>query len=133
MKRFRSDSGAAAVEFALVVPILITLVLGIIEFGRGYNVQNAVSAAAREGVRVMAIKKDASAARTAAQGAGVFSPAITDAEICIRISGAQGCSATTCPSGSTVTLTISYPLEYMTGLFPGKPTLTGTGVMRCGG
>lgn len=133
MRRFRSDSGAAAVEFALVVPILITLVLGIVEFGRAYNVQNAVSAAAREGARVMAIKKDATAARAAAKGGGVFSPAIADAEICISISDAPGCSATTCPSGSTVTLTISYPLEYMTGLFPGTPTLTGTGVMRCGG
>ncbi|WP_458682010.1 TadE/TadG family type IV pilus assembly protein [Prescottella equi] len=133
MRRFGSDSGAAAVEFALVVPILITLVLGIVEFGRVYNVQNAVSAAAREGARTMAIKKDPAAARAAVKGAGVFSPAITDAEICISTSGTQGCSATSCPSGSTVTLTVSYPLEYMTGLFPGKPTLTGTGVMRCGG
>ncbi len=49
MRRFRSESGAAAVEFALVVPILLLLVLGIIEFGRAYNIQNSLSAAAREG------------------------------------------------------------------------------------
>jgi len=49
--RARSDRGAAAVEFALVAPILILLVVGIAEFGRAYNVQNSLSAAAREGVR----------------------------------------------------------------------------------
>lgn len=135
MHRFRSgsDAGAVAVEFALILPVLLMLVLGIIEFGRAYNVQNSLSAAAREGVRVMAISKDATAARTATKNAGLFNPAVTDAQICISTTTPTACSATTCPAGSTVTLTIRYPLTYVTGLVPGSPTLTGKGVMRCGG
>lgn len=133
MRRFRSDSGAAAVEFALVAPILILLVLGIVEFGRAYNVQTSLSAAAREGVRVMAISKNATAARTATKHAGAFNPAVTDAQICITTGASAACTATTCPAGSTVTVTIRYPLDYITGIFPGSPTLTGKGVMRCGG
>ncbi|BDE58842.1 pilus assembly protein [Rhodococcus hoagii] len=133
MGRFRSESGAAAVEFALVVPILILLVLGIIEFGRAYNIQNSLSAAAREGVRVMAISKNATAAKAATKQAGLFNPAVTDAQICISTGASGSCTATTCPAGGTVTLTIRYPVEYVTGLFPGSLTLTGKGVMRCGG
>jgi len=133
MHRFRSDSGAAAVEFALVVPVLLLLVLGIIEFGRAYNIQNSLSAAAREGVRVMAISKNAPAAKTATKQAGAFNPAIVDSQICISTGTAGTCSATTCPAGATVTVTIRYPVDYLTGLFPGNLTLTGKGVMRCGG
>lgn len=133
MRRFRSDSGAAAVEFALVVPVLVLLVLGIVEFGRVYNIQNSLSAAAREGVRVMAISQDAAAARAAARRAGLFDPAVTDAQICISTGASGACSATSCPAGGSVTLTIRYPVDYATGLFPGDLTLTGKGVMRCGG
>ena len=55
MIRMRSERGAAAVEFALVVPILLVLLLGIIEFGRAYNVQISLTHAARETARTMAI------------------------------------------------------------------------------
>ena len=39
-RRMRSERGAAAVEFALVVPILIVLVFGIAEFGRACFIQS---------------------------------------------------------------------------------------------
>ena len=45
-------------EFALVVPLLLVLVLGIVEFGRAYHVQTTLSGAAREGVREMALHND---------------------------------------------------------------------------
>ena len=54
----KSERGAAAVEFALVVPILIVLVLGIAEFGRAFFIQSTISGAAREGVRRMALLTD---------------------------------------------------------------------------
>lgn len=49
------DRGAAAVETALVLPLLLMLVFGIIDFGRLLNAQLTVSAAAREGARAAAI------------------------------------------------------------------------------
>jgi Flp pilus assembly protein TadG len=128
--RLREERGATAVEFALIVPLLIVLLLGIAEFGRAFQVQGTLSAAAREGVRVMALQNDPTAARTAVRNAATsLDPTITDAEIAI--------SPATCPttnSGSTsVRLTISYPMPYLTGFFGSGLGLTGTGVMRCTG
>jgi Flp pilus assembly pilin Flp len=53
-----SERGAAAVEFAILLPLLLMLVLGTIEFGRAYNAQITLTNAARDGVRVMAIGND---------------------------------------------------------------------------
>jgi Flp pilus assembly protein TadG len=52
------ERGAAAVEFALVAPLLVLLICGIIDFGRGYATLNQLAAAAREGARVAAVLPD---------------------------------------------------------------------------
>lgn len=44
--------GAAAVEFALVLPIIVTLLLGCLEIGRGIMVQHTLQEAAQAGCRV---------------------------------------------------------------------------------
>src|SRR5436309_16005435 len=44
--------GAAAVEFALIAPILVTFILAMIEFGRVMMVMEVVTNAAREGCRM---------------------------------------------------------------------------------
>jgi Flp pilus assembly protein TadG len=47
----KREEGAAAVEFALVLPILLVLVFGIIEFGMILYFQGVVASASREGAR----------------------------------------------------------------------------------
>ena len=49
------DRGAAAVEFALLLPVLLLLVFGIIDFGRALNAQVTLTQAAREGARMAAL------------------------------------------------------------------------------
>ena len=44
--------GAAAVEFALVLPIFLTLLFGIVDFGRYFFVQHTIQFATREGTRL---------------------------------------------------------------------------------
>ncbi len=44
--------GNAAVEFALVLPLLLTLLLGMIDYGYVYFTQLTLTNAAREGARV---------------------------------------------------------------------------------
>ena len=46
-RRLRGERGASAVEFALIVPLLVLLVIGIAEFGHAFQVQGTLSAAAR--------------------------------------------------------------------------------------
>jgi TadE-like protein len=48
------ERGQAIVEFALVLPVLLLLLLGVIFFARAYNLQQVLSGAAREGARVWA-------------------------------------------------------------------------------
>lgn len=49
--RARRSDGAAAVEFAMVFPIFIALVMGIIQYGWYFYAANSATAAAREGAR----------------------------------------------------------------------------------
>ena len=55
IKRRRRDSGEALVEMALVLPILLVLSLGMLDFGRAFHMKNIVDAAAREGCRVAVV------------------------------------------------------------------------------
>lgn len=120
-----SERGAVAVEFALLAPVLIMLLLGIMEFGRAYNVQVSLSNAAREGVRVMAISNDQAAARTAAKNAAVsLNPQLADTNFTF--------GPASCTSGAQMSVTIKYTLSTITGI-AGPFPMQGVGVMVCGG
>lgn len=51
----RRERGAAAVEFALVVPLLLMLVFGIISYGYMLSFRQSISQAAAEGARAAAV------------------------------------------------------------------------------
>lgn len=50
--------GAVAVEFAVVAPILVAIVFGMIELGRAFEMQNLLEVAAREGARFASMDRD---------------------------------------------------------------------------
>ena len=50
-QKTRTRQGAAAVEFAVVAPVFILLIVGMVEVGRGLMVQQILTNAAREGAR----------------------------------------------------------------------------------
>lgn len=52
----RSEDGAALVEFAIVLPVLLLLVFGIIDFGRALSVKNGIIAAVHDGARLAAVQ-----------------------------------------------------------------------------
>lgn len=124
MKRLRSERGAVAVEFALVLFPLVVLLLGIIEFGLLYNAQITLTNAAREGARTMVITNDPAAAKNAVKAAAPYlDPAVTDAQISVEA----------CSPGANSETEVSYPYPFVTGFFADSVTLTGVAVMRCGG
>ena len=123
----RSERGAALVEFALIVPVLLALVFGVIEYGRGYNAKVEITGSVREGARALALGKTSSEAKQAVRDAAPgLTPALTDGDI----------ATTPCPAGggdANATVSVSYQLPSLTPLVPsGFITITATGVMRCG-
>ncbi len=64
----RRGKGQALVEFALVVPLFLVLLFGMVEFGRVWMTKNIITGAAREAVRRYAvIPYDNIVARTRAE------------------------------------------------------------------
>ncbi|WP_153505868.1 TadE family protein [Cumulibacter manganitolerans] len=129
MKAAGRDRGAAAVEFALVVPVLILIVVGIIEFGRTYNVQTTLSGAAREGVRVMALRNDPVAAKAAVKSAAA-GLSLSDTQISVS---PTSCTVAAGAQPPTATVTVTYRVSFLTGLLGSGITVSGKGVMRCTG
>ena len=56
--RLKKEKGAAAVEFAILLPLLVLIVFGITTFGFVYKEYIALTHAAREGARLAAVGKD---------------------------------------------------------------------------
>jgi len=65
LPRHNREAGQSLVEFALVLPLLLLLLLGIIQFGALFNGLIVLNAAAQEGARVMAIEDDQEKAKAA--------------------------------------------------------------------
>jgi Flp pilus assembly protein TadG len=54
--RLRNERGAALLETAITVPIILLISVGIFEFGRAYQVQQVLTNACREGARAAVIE-----------------------------------------------------------------------------
>ncbi len=125
----RDDRGAVAVEFALVLPVLIVLVFGVIDFGRLFFAQITVTQAAREGSRLVALEQANASSRAQGAATGLNSPPPVVAIV-------QNCVGKTFTTDAEVTVkytvTFSTPLAGLAGL-PASKVVTGRGHMPCHG
>jgi hypothetical protein len=62
----RSERGQSLVEFALTLPLLVLLMLGILDLGRAVAAYNSVSNAARSAARVAVVDQNADVVTQAA-------------------------------------------------------------------
>lgn len=130
-QRAKDETGAAAVEFALVLPILILLLFGIIQFSIAYNRSQGLHAAAREGARVASLPHTTRSAidqriRDALDG---VIPHPDDITISVTPGSTRPCDDRT---GESVVVTATYPSEVDIPLWGKKAvTLTGRGTFRC--
>lgn len=121
-----ADRGAAAVEAALVLPLLLLLVFGIVDFGRLLNAQIKVTEAAREGARVSSFGASLTTVENRAE-------VITGFDVSVSRDGP--CPTSPDPNADT-RVTVTDDFEFITPLailigFAGTPTVSSTGVMPC--
>ena len=132
--RQRGERGAAAVEFALVLPLLLVLVFGIVEFSIAYNHKQGLHAAAREGARLAALPQSPETdvtdkVRDALSGV-LNSDEITAATITVTPDKTHPCDGAT--PGTHVVVTVSAPDQLDIPLFTSTSlTLTGKGEFLC--
>ncbi len=67
----KNECGQALVEFALILPLLLMLLLGIIQFGFIFNGQITLTSAAREGARLAVVNSDDSLVESKVEEAAV--------------------------------------------------------------
>jgi len=130
--RRADERGAAAVEMALVLPLLLFILFGIIDYGRLLNAQLTLTEAAREGARAAALGQSAdSRVQSAAGGLGTVTTTVVTA-----------CPATPGPTDDAVVQTeLSFrfvtPVAAIAVLFKGDldgtVVVRGKGVMPCQG
>lgn len=158
-QRRRGDSGSAAVEFALIVPLVLAFLFGAIQFGFVFaqkaSLANGARQAARLGVVSLVTTPECSdvisTARSGATTVGLSKPAVrvvytsasgSATEVCKVAANADAVtgSATAAPcadaTGATAgRLTVETSHQTQIDIPPfgtiGEPNLTGEGTYRC--
>jgi len=117
--RKQDERGAAAAEFALLLPVLLTILFGIIEFGMIMYGREVVTNASREGARagiVQRVPPLTPGEITAVATNYLTGTGINTADVVIAVPASGGVTGTPV----TVTATYSYPW-----LIPYIPTMLG--------
>jgi Flp pilus assembly protein TadG len=124
-----SERGAAAVEFALLLPLLVLLVFGIIDFGRAINAQITITQAAREGARALSLSGGQATYQTRSTNAaiGLNTSKLTITEV-------HGCQPGDAANGVDADVKVTYSFSFITpigSIFGSTKTLTAEGVIPC--
>jgi Flp pilus assembly protein TadG len=122
--RGTGERASAAVEFALVLPLVLTMGLSLLQLGLLVKDQLVVAGAARAGAREAAVDLDDAAVRQTATDAAVgLDPSLLDVSV-VRQGG----------SGTAVTVSVVFhapvDIPVVTWLFPPVVDLSGMVTMR---
>lgn len=134
--RMRRQDGAVAVEFALIAPILILILAGVIQFGIVYSQYQVLQGAAREGARCASVQAAGFAdcsvrerIESAALGYDLTGTPVVSVE-----GGGTACTTTTVGRNVTVSWEQTFELGALPRLVPGVPDTvdaTISGTFRC--
>ena len=124
-RRDRDQRGAVVVEFALIVPVLLLVLFGIIEFGFMLNRDMIIGNASRDGARLASLNGTYTEVRDTITGelaqSGIPTSGATSIDICILPAAATTCSNMTASaydaaatSGAVTLVKVSYEHPFMT-------------------
>jgi Flp pilus assembly protein TadG len=134
VERIREQRGAAAVEFVLIMTLLLIIVFGIVEFGIAYSKVNVYTGAAREGARYAAVRCYPD---SPCDGTDIETR-VTNAAVGYAVGPGTPSADITCDGtnvGAEVTVSWEQDIEvnipFLPGLNPITYTRTMQGVFRC--
>ena len=140
IEKIKSEKGAAMVEFAIVLPLLLMLVFGMIEFSIMFYDKAVITNASREGARAGIVYSypnritdgeiEATVVNYVSDKLITFSATPPSAEDLTTVTGQ--CSN----AGDVVTVTVTYPYEFLVlpnfiTTLTGSIDLSAVTVMRC--
>lgn len=144
MRAMREETGAAAVEFAIVASVLLMILFGTAQFGIAFNRMQGVEAAAREGARTASLPDStvADVALRVRSSVSIIDPSalalgcgsLATGQGCIQItpSGATSFQPCNLRSGQTVSVEVRYRTEITIPLWSSPSVLlNGRGEFRC--
>jgi Flp pilus assembly protein TadG len=126
-RRYRR--AAAVVEFAVVAPVFLLLVFGMIEYGRMVMVYQVITNASREGARTAVLDGATTTSVTTAVNNYLTAGAVSGATVTVSPNPPSGAQ-----NGDPVTVTVSIPFSQVSWLpspmYLGSKTLSCATVMR---
>jgi len=142
-RRRRGQEGAAAVEFALVAPLLLLLVFGVISYGYMLSFRQALSQGAAEGARAAAVSPYPSASDKELAALNAINDALNVSAYGVTCTGTAAgsplkkdgdvvgtCSATTAACASDPTKDcVTVTLDYLYRDHPLLPNFPGVGLV----
>jgi Flp pilus assembly protein TadG len=133
----RGQRGAAAVEFAVVVPVLLLIVFGILDFGRAMNYDNDATQLANEGARWAVVNSNPGGSSSLAgwiKSQGDTSEMRNHSTVCISFPS-NPATGTSMQVGDPVQVTVAVNFQWLPFVnravgSPGTTTMTGKAIMR---
>ena len=132
-----SERGASAVEFALVLPILVLFLLGMMQFGIVFAANQGLEAAAREGGRLAAVGRDVKSGDVVGVVQGAAVPFVRSTAIDVDPGDECPSSVDDFPSANVniiVTASVdgsAYGVELLRFIGISNPDLSARAVFRC--
>lgn len=106
LKSIKNRKGQSMVEFAMILPVILLILMGIVEFGRFYNAWLMVSHASREGARMASL---GATTLQVEERVDTVMAAYDTARIVVEVSPSG-----THSRGDMVTVTVTYDMDPLT-------------------
>jgi len=139
-QRIRSERGAAIIETALTLPLILLVCVGIFEFGRAYQTWQVMTNAAREGARVAVLPNPIGSPDARVREYLALGGLNSDSSVGVAVTATE-VSLGAAGNASASTVTVTYPFSFMVlqpvaqlvvaGSMTGAPiTMTAAATMR---
>ncbi len=131
IKRLRCQKGVAAVEFAIILPVLMLIIFGIIEFGLLLYDKQVITNASREGARagtVVGVSRVDDAGILAVMNRYIANHLVTFSTTPSLAITIDPVDRTDMDFGDELTVTVTYDYDFL--VLPGSQTLVAETVMR---